>query len=263
VAWTQTVVTPSVFAQMWPIKGVDGAAVEGASDHPYAVANARVSWVRQEDGVPLGTVRSVGHSSNIFVVEGFIDELAAAAGVDPYRYRRSLMETHPRVRAVLDLAAEKTGWGSPLPSGHGRGIGLVEKNDGYCAQVAEVSVNAQGALRVHRVVCAVDCGTVVNPDGVRAQIEGGIMFGLSAALGEAITIRRGRVEQSNFHDYPIMRIDAAPAVEVHILSSREAPGGVGELAVPPIAAAVGNAIYAATGQRVRSLPFLAHHLGRS
>jgi isoquinoline 1-oxidoreductase beta subunit len=263
VAWTQTVVTPSVFAQMWPIKGVDGATVEGASDHPYAVANARVSWVRQEDGVPLGTVRSVGHSGNIFVVEGFIDELAAAAGADPYQYRRSLMEAHLRLRTVLDLAAEKAGWGTALPSGHGRGIGLVEKNDSYCAQVAEVSVDAQGALRVHRVVCAVDCGTVVNPDGVRAQMEGGIMFGLSAALGEAITIRRGRVEQSNFHDYPIMRIDAAPAVEVHIVSSREAPGGVGELAVPPIAAAVGNGIFAATRQRVRSLPFSAQRLGRA
>ena len=263
VAWTQTVVTPSVFAQMFPIKGVDGAAVEGAADHPYAVANVRVSWVRQEDGMPLGTVRSVGHSSNIFVVEGFIDELAAAAEVDPYQYRRSLMNGNPRLRAVLDLAAVKAGWGNLLPAGHARGIGLVEKNDSCCAQIAEVSVNAQGALRVHRVVCAIDCGTVVNPDGVRAQMEGGIMFGLSAALGEAITIHRGRVQQSNFHDYPVMRIDAAPAVEVHIVSSREAPGGTGEIGVPPIAPAVANAIFAATGQRVRSLPLLAQRLRRS
>ena len=260
VAWTQTVVTPSVFAQMFPITGVDGAAVEGASDHPYAVAHQRVSWVRQEDGVPLGTVRSVGHSSNIFVVESFIDELAAAAKADAYQYRRSLMETRPRLRAVLDLAAEKAGWGSALPPGHGRGIGLVEKDDSCCAQVAEVSVNPEGVLSVHRVVCAIDCGTVVNPDGVRAQIEGGIMFGLSLALGEAITIRRGRVEQSNFHDYPVMRIGAAPKVEVHIVSSQEAPGGVGEPGVPPIAPAVANAIFAATGQRVRSLPFSSQRL---
>jgi isoquinoline 1-oxidoreductase beta subunit len=263
VAWSQTVVTPSVFAQMFPIKGVDGAAVEGASDHPYAVPNVRVSWVRQEDDVPLGTLRSVGHSSNIFVVESFVDELAAAARMDPYQYRRSLLDGNPRLLAVLDLAAQKAGWGSTTPVGRGRGIALVKKNDSYCAQVAEVSVNEMGALRVHRVVCAIDCGTVVNPDGVRAQMEGGIMFGLSAALGEAITIRRGRVEQSNFRDYPLMRIGAAPVVEVHIVPSREAPGGVGEPGVPPIAPAVGNAIFAATGQRVRSLPFSTHRLRSS
>jgi isoquinoline 1-oxidoreductase subunit beta len=262
-AWTHTIVTPSIFGQWEELKGVDGAAVGGARGQPYVVPNVLVRWIRQEDGVPLGTWRSVGNSANTFVVEGFIDELAAAAGIDPYRYRHQLLEGNPRLRTVLELAAEKAEWGTPLPPGRGRGIGLVRMGGSVCAQIAEVSVGSDDTLRVHRVVCAVDCGIVVNPDGLRAQVEGGIMFGLSAALSEAITIRQGRVEQSNFHDYPILRIDAAPRIDVHIVASGAPPTGAGEFAVPPIAPAVANAIHAATGARVRALPFSKQRLRRA
>jgi isoquinoline 1-oxidoreductase subunit beta len=197
--------------------------------------------------------RSVGYSQNIFFTEGFIDELAVAAGKDPLEFRRRLLAKSPRVLAALELAAEKAGWGKPLPAGHARGIGLSTNIGSFTAQVAEVSVT-QGKIRVHRVVCAVDCGQAVNPAGIEQQIQSGIVFGLSAALKGAITIDKGRVQQGNFHQYDVLRIDEMPVVEVHLVPSQAAPGGIGEASTPGIAPAVANAIFAATGQRIRTLP---------
>jgi isoquinoline 1-oxidoreductase beta subunit len=188
------------------------------------------------------------------VVESFMDELAHAAGKDPYEFRRSLLTKYPRHLGALELAARKANWGAPLPKGHGRGVALHASFDSYVAEVAEVSVSDQGAVRVHRVVAAVDCGRVVNPDGVAAQIEGGIIFALSAALKGEITLANGHVQQRNFHDYQMLRINEAPEIEVHIVPSTEKPSGVGEPGVPPAAPAVTNAIYAATGKRIRKLP---------
>jgi isoquinoline 1-oxidoreductase beta subunit len=187
-------------------------------------------------------------------MECFLDELAHKTGKDPYQYRRLLLAQHPRTLKVLETAAIKAGWGRPLPAGHGRGIAVHESFGSFIAQVAEVSLDAKGQLQVHTVVCVVDCGRIVNPDTIKAQMESGITFGLSAALYGAITLKNGRVEQSNFHDYPLVRMPAMPAVEVHIIESSEPPGGVGEPGVPPIAPAVANALFAATGARVRSLP---------
>jgi isoquinoline 1-oxidoreductase beta subunit len=221
---------------------------------PYSIPNVTVSLQATKLGVPVLWWRSVGNSNTAFVVESFIDELAHAAQVDPYEYRRSLLSKHPRHLAVLELAARKANWGSALPDGHGRGIALHFSFDSYVAEVAEVSVNKDGRVHVHRVVAAVDCGRVVNPDGVAAQIEGGIIFGLSATLKGEITLDSGRVQQRNFHDYQVLRINEAPQIEVHIVPSAEHPTGVGEPPVPPVAAAVANAVFAATGKRIRKLP---------
>jgi isoquinoline 1-oxidoreductase beta subunit len=204
--------------------------------------------------VPVLWWRSVGHTHTAFAVETLIDDLARAAGRDPLEYRRALLKDHPRHLGVLNLAAEKAGWGSAPPAGRFRGLAVHESFGSWVAEVAEVSV-AGNRVRVHRVVCAVDCGTCVNPEGVRAQMESGVVFGLSAALHGAITLKNGRVEQSNFHDYEVLRLDQMPTVEVHIVPSREKPGGAGEPGTPPIAPAVANAIFAATGKRLRSLPF--------
>ena len=198
--------------------------------------------------------RSVGHSHTAFVVESFMDELAHAAGKDPYEFRVALLKNHPRNLGVLKLAAEKSGWGKPLPAGHTRGIAVHESYGSIVSQVAEVSVKPDGKVTVHKVVCAIDCGKIVNPDTIKAQMEGGIVFGLSAALHDEITFKNGRVEQSNFNDYPMLRMEEMPVVEVYIVDSEKAPGGVGEPGVPPIAPAVCNAIFASTGKRVRSLP---------
>ena len=181
-----------------------------------------------------------------------MDELAAAAGRDPYEFRRELLQTKPRHLRTLELAATKAGWGTPLPAGHGRGIAIAEWEPTTCAEVAEVSVAPDGSVRVHRVVCAVDCGPVVNPDTLEAQMQGGVVFGLSAALYGEITIDNGRVKQGNFNDYPVLRIPEMPIVEVHIVPSTDALGGIGEPSVPPTAPAVCNAIFAATGKRIRS-----------
>jgi isoquinoline 1-oxidoreductase beta subunit len=189
-----------------------------------------------------------------------MDELAHAAGKDPYEFRRELLTEHPRHKGVLELAAQKAGWGTPLAEGRARGIAVHESFGSFVAQVAEVSVKHSGEVRVHRVVCAIDCGRFVNPDIVEAQMESGIVFGLTAALHGAITFKDGRVEQSNFHDYPLLRMEEMPRVEVHIIPSKENPQGVGEPGVPPIAPAVANAIFAATGKRVRSLPIRADDL---
>lgn len=220
---------------------------------PYAIPNLRLEQIEEDPGVPTGPWRSVGASQNAFSIECFIDELAHAAGQDPLAYRLKLLEDSPRHRAVLQLAAEKAGWGRRLPAGHGRGLAVYLAFAGWVAHVAEVSV-ARGVIRVHRVVSAVDCGLVVNPDGVRAQTESAIAFGLTAALRGEITLKDGRVVQGNFHDYPLLRIGEMPQIDVHLVSSDEPPGGVGEAGVPPIAPAVANAVFAATGKRLRRLP---------
>jgi isoquinoline 1-oxidoreductase beta subunit len=201
----------------------------------------------------MGWWRGVGATRGVFVVESFIDELATAAQQDPVRYRRALLKD-ARMRAVLDLAADRAGWGTALPAGSGRGVSIQHAFGSYLALVAEVSMNEKGGPRVERVVGAMDCGRAVNPDGVRAQLEGGVTFGLSAALGNEITIADGRVQQSNFHDFQSLRISEAPRVETHLISSGEAPGGVGETGTACVAAALCNAIFAATGKRVRTLP---------
>jgi len=242
----------SVIATM---KGLDTDAVEGAAEPPYALPNIRVEYVRQEPpGVPTAFWRGVGPTRSIFVVESFMDELAAAAKRDAFEYRRALLDGSPRAKAVLELAADRAGWGGKLPAGSGRGIALLHAFGSYIAQVAEVAVSKQGDVRVRRVVCAVDCGTVVNPDIVKAQMESGIVFGISGALWGEITIKNGRVEQHNFYDYRVLRLSEAPAIEVHLVKSTEAPGGVGEPGTSAVMPAVTNAIFAATGRRIRKLP---------
>ncbi|MCL7454784.1 MAG: xanthine dehydrogenase family protein molybdopterin-binding subunit [Anaerolineae bacterium] len=223
------------------------AAMPGVRSHPMLF------------GVPTGYWRSIEHFTEAFARESFLDEIAARNNLDPHELRRELLPA--RASAVVDLAAAQAGWGSPLPEGWGRGIAYYATHGAtHVAQVAEVSVAPDGAVRVHRVVCAVDCGTVVNPDTVKAQMEGGIVFGLTAALKAGITIKAGRTEQSNFHDYPLLRMDEMPVVEVHIVPSDEDPSGIGEMGVPPIAPAVANAIFAATGKRLRRLPIRAEDL---
>jgi isoquinoline 1-oxidoreductase beta subunit len=259
IAWTHTIVGQSImegtpFAAFGIQNGIDGTSVEGAADLLYGIPNLQVDLHTPKIGVPVMWWRSVGHSHNGFAVEAFFDEVAHAAGKDPVELRRTLLANQPRMRGVLDLVAEKANWGKPLPAGQGRGIATHFSFDSYVAQVAEVSVDKNGAVRVHRVVCAVDCGRVVNPDSVKAQMEGGIIFGLTAALKDEITLDRGRVQQRNFHDYPMLRINEAPEIAVYIVPSTENPTGVGEPGVPPVAPAVANAIFAATGKRVRKLP---------
>jgi isoquinoline 1-oxidoreductase beta subunit len=254
VGWRHVIVGQSImagtpFAAM--IKNdVDPTSVEGAATLPYAIPNLSVELATTHVGVPVLWWRVVGSSHTIFAVESFIDEAAHAAGQDPYQFRRKLLEHQPRMRGVLDLAAEKAGWSAgPLPAGRGRGIAVAEAFNTFVAQVAEVSVDSSGVVTVERVVCAVDCGTPINPDIIKAQMEGGIGFGLGAALYGAITLKDGRVEQSNFNGYRVLRINEMPAVEVHIVPSSEAPTGVGEPGVAPVGPALANALFAATGQR--------------
>jgi isoquinoline 1-oxidoreductase beta subunit len=255
VAWTHHIVAPPILTKFGPLQnGIDGTLIDGAADVPYAFPNLFVDQLAVDLPVPLGFWRSVGASQNAFVVECFFDEVAAAAGRDPYELRRELLQAKPRHLRVLELAATKAGWGTPLPAGHGRGIAIAEWEPTTCTEVAEVSVAADGTVRVHRVVCAVDCGPVVNPDTIAAQMQGGVVFGLSAALYGEITIDKGRVRQGNFNDYPMLRMPEMPVVEVHIVPSTDPIGGIGEPSVPPTAPAVCNAIFAATGKRVRALP---------
>jgi isoquinoline 1-oxidoreductase beta subunit len=219
----------------------------------------RVEYVRHEPpGVPTAFWRGVGPTHNVFVVESFIDELAYASKTDPVAFRRALLQKSPRTLAVLNLAAEKAGWGRPLKpiAGRkvGRGVSAQFAFGSYMSQVAEVSVGPDGDVRVHRVVCAVDCGQNINPDGIIAQMEGGIVFGASAALWDQITHEKGRVQQTNFGDYRVMRMNEAPTVEVHIVNSHDEPGGIGEPGTSGIAPAIANAVFAATGTRVRKLP---------
>ncbi len=237
-----------------PENGVDSFALEGIADNPYDIENSRIAYGRVEPGPQVWFWRSVGHSQNIFFMESFIDELAAAAKKDPFEFRRSLLGKAPRYKAVLEAAAAKAGWGRPLPAGVFRGIAVAQSFGSYVAEVAEVSVAADGTPKVHRVVAAVDCGLTANPLTIARQIEGAIVYGLSAALYGKISFKDGRVEQGNFHQYPVLRMNEMPKVEVHILPSTEGPGGIGEPGTPPIAPAVTNAIFAATGKRIRSLP---------
>ena len=258
IAWNHRFAGSSIVARWLPPafnNGLDPDTTDGAIDLSYALPNMRVEYVRLEPpGIPTAFWRSVGPSHNVFVVESFMDELAAAAKQDPLEYRRALLEKAPRAKAVLDLAAAKAGWGQPLPQGVGRGVSLQFVFGTYMAQVAEVEVSKDGEVRVRRVVCAVDCGIVVNPDTVEAQIQSAIIFGITAALYGEITLKGGRVEQGNFDTYQILRINEAPVIEVHIVQSSEPPGGMGEPGTSAIAPAVTNAIFAATGKRLRKLP---------
>ena len=262
-AWRHRIASQSILQRMVPswvpdfatkwAGSSDPTSTEGAQDQPYHIPNIRVTYSKVDLPVPVGFWRSVGHTQNAFVVESFIDELAHLAGQDPYEYRRELLEEHPRHRAVLDAVAEASEWASPVPGGRARGIAVAESFGSFVAEVAEVSIE-NGQLRVHKVWCAIDCGTVVNPSIVRAQMESGIVYGLTAAFYGRINIQRGRVVQSNFHDYQMLRMRDAPDVEVILVPSQEAPGGVGEPGTPPIAPAVTNALFSLTGQRIRELP---------
>jgi len=257
VAWNHRFAGSSILARWLPPafnKGLDPDTTEGAIDLVYALPNLHVEYLRVEPAaIPTAFWRSVGPSHNVFVVESFMDELANAARQDPLAYRLALIDK-ARAKAVLQLAAEKAGWGRPLPTRVGRGISVQFAFANYLAYVAEVEVAKDGSVRARRVVCAVDCGTVVNPDIVRAQIQGAANFGITAALYGDITLKNGRVEQANFDTYQMLRMNEAPAIEVHIVPSREAPGGMGEPGTSAIAPAVTNAIFAATGKRLRKLP---------
>jgi isoquinoline 1-oxidoreductase beta subunit len=259
VAWRHRVVGQSIMkgTPFAPAPGaIDGSSVDGLVEMPYAIPNLAVELATTESQVTVNPMRSVGLTHTIFALESFIDELAHAAGKDPYQFRRALLAKQPAWLAVLDLAAAKAGWGSPLPAGTARGIAISKFINTIVAEVAEVTVDAGGKIKVERVVCAVDCGIAINPDIVRAQMEGGVGFGLGAALHGAITLKDGVVEQSNFHDYRVLRFAEMPKVEVHVVPSMDPPKGVGEPGVPPIAPAVANAVFAATGRRIRTLPIL-------
>jgi isoquinoline 1-oxidoreductase subunit beta len=264
VAWNNRFAGSSVIARWLPPgfkDGLDPDTTEGAIDLVYDLPNLHVEYLRVEPpGIPTAFWRSVGPSHNVFVTESFIDELAAAAKQDPVAYRLALLDKTPRAKAVLALAAEKAGWGQPLPQRAGRGVSLQFVFATYMAHVAEVEVAKDGSVRVRRVVCAVDCGTVVNPDTVRAQIQSAVMFGVTAALYGEITLKDGRVEQTNFDSYHILRMNEAPEVEVHIVQNSEPPGGMGEAGTSTIVPAVANAIFAATGKRLRKLPVDARAL---
>lgn len=262
VAWFHRVTGSSIMARFAPAmvkNGVDPDAVEAAADLQYSIPAIRVEYVRHEPpAMPTAFWRGVGPTHNVFVVESFIDELAYASKTDPVAFRRSLLQESPRTLAVLNLAAEKAGWGKPMKpiAGRklGRGVSTQFAFGSYLAQVAEVSVGPSGDVRVHRVVCAVDCGQNVNPDTIVAQMEGGIVFGASAALWDEVTVEKGRVQQTNFSDYRVMRMPESPAIEVYIVDSHDDPGGIGEPGTAGIAPALANAVFAATGKRIRKLP---------
>jgi isoquinoline 1-oxidoreductase beta subunit len=255
-AWDFKIVSPSIMSRLSPQgvrNGLDFTSVEGAIDSPYAPPNRRIEYVMKNVGVPVGFWRSVGNSITSFFVEGFLDELAHAAGQEPYGFRRKLLNQKPRHKAVLERAASIAKWGQSPSPGHFRGIAMHESFGSIVAQVAEISVGSEG-LRVHRVDCAVDCGVAINPSTIVAQMESGIVYGLSAALFGEITLKRGRVEQTNFDTYQMLQMGQMPKITVSIIEGAEEPGGIGEPGTPPLAPALVNAIFAATGKRLRSLP---------
>jgi isoquinoline 1-oxidoreductase beta subunit len=258
LAWTHRVTGSSILARWLPPafqKGIDIDAIDSAADIPYDIPNLRVEYMRDEPpAVPTGFWRGVGPNNNVFAVEGFIDELAKKAGKDPVVFRRDMLGNNPRLRAAIDLAASKSGWGEALPARSGRGIGAQVAFGSFIATVIQVAVDEYGEVHLKKIVSAVDTGIVVNPDTVVAQLQGGLIFGLTAALYGEITIDKGRVQQSNFHDYRILRIDQVPSIEVHLIQSGEAPGGIGETGTTAGPPALGNAIYAATGVRLRRMP---------
>ena len=262
VALTSNIACPSIMhtaSGQPPMNGWDRTSTEGIHDILYSIPHTEVDYHWTEVGIPVFFWRAVGYTQNTFFMESFLDEVAAAGGKDPVELRRRLLAKSPRLLAVLELAAQKAEWGKPLAAGRFRGVAVVNNIGSFTAQVAEVSVH-QGKVRVHRVVCAVDCGHVVNPAIVEQQMRSSVVYGLSAALKGSITIDKGRVQQANFNNYDMLRIDETPHVEVHIVASTENPGGMGEAGVPPIAPAICNAIFAATGKRVRKLPIRAEEL---
>ncbi|HYA11480.1 MAG TPA: xanthine dehydrogenase family protein molybdopterin-binding subunit, partial [Thermodesulfovibrionales bacterium] len=258
IAWSHKVVVPSIFSRVFPQmmkNGIDPAAVEGIENMEYEIQNVYVEYVRLDAPVPVGFWRSVGSTHNAFTVECFIDELSHAAKKDSLEFRLNHLKNHKRAYKVLEVAAEKAGWRRPLKKGQGRGIAQHFSFGSYVAQVAEVSVDEKtGTIKVHRVVCAVDCGDVINPAIITAQMESGITMGLSAALKEKIELENGGVASSNFHNYELLRMHEAPDIEVHIVRSKEKLGGIGEPGVPPIAPAVANAVFNAKGIRLHKLP---------
>ena len=264
VAWTTRVACPSSMEAWFPgstKNNLDPTSVEGVANLPYSIPNIQVDYVRTEPGIPVGFWRSVGNSQNGFFSECFMDELAAAGKKDPYEFRRRYLDKAPRHLGVLQLAAQKAGWDKPLPAGRYRGIAVLFAFESYAAQVVEISVNrGEKSVKVHRVVCAVDVGRVVNPTNIVMQSESAVVYGLSSALYGEISIANGRVVQTNFNNYPVLRLDAMPTVEVYIVPSEEKPTGAGELSVPPVVPALCNAIFAATGKRIRRLPIRAEDL---
>jgi isoquinoline 1-oxidoreductase beta subunit len=261
VAWQTKIACPSILALHFPERiknGVDQHAVDAFVDLPYAIPNVQIEYAMQQSHVPVGFWRAVGHSQNAFFRESFVDELAHAAGRDPYAFRRALLQKHPKELALLDAVAKAAGWGTPPPPGVYRGIAVQDAYDGYTAAVVEASVTDAGALEIKRVIVAADPGYIVNPDSATAQVEGCVVFGLTAALYGEITLKNGRVEQASFADYPMMRMREMPKVEVLLLPSGGTWGGMGQATLAPVAPALCNAIFAATGKRIRSLP-LKHH----
>jgi isoquinoline 1-oxidoreductase beta subunit len=248
-------VTGHYFPQGLPPGQLDPDAVEGAKETPYNFPAVHVDWTRADPPIPFTWWRGVGPTHNVYVVESFVDELAHAAQMDPVAYRKALLGNNPRSKAVLELAAEKSGWGAALPPRSGRGVSLHDSFGSHLAVVLQVSVTSIGEVKLEKAVAVMDCGLTINPDSVRAQIEGGLNFGLTAALYSDITVKNGRVQESNFHDYRMLRINESPEIEVHLIKSTEQPGGVGETATVSAAPALGNAIFAATGQRLRRYPF--------
>jgi isoquinoline 1-oxidoreductase beta subunit len=264
VTWRHRLVGPAIMARFLPIffkDGIDLDIVDGA-ESPYDIANKQVEFIRNEgpDGMLTGNWRGVGPTRNAPAVECGIDEAAHLAGIDPVEYRRRLLAKTPRLKAVLDIAAERAGWGASLGPDRGRGVALLSAFGSFASLVAQVHVDSRGGLKVERFVAAVDCGHVVNPDIVRQQIESGIVYGLSAALYGRLTIENGAVVESNFDDQPVVRMNECPPIETHIVTSSEAPGGMGEVGTPCVAPALLNAIFAATGRRIRSLPLNIHEL---
>ena len=258
ISWQHRIISPSISGQLWPENfkngELDRGAVNGANNLPYEIPNILVDYVMSNTNVPVGWWRSVYNSQNAFANEVFIDELAHKAGIDALTFRMNMLNNSPRHKEVLRLAADKAGWGKSLPKGQGMGLAVHESFGSWSAQVATVTVSKDGNISVDEIVASVDCGTVINPDGVKAQIEGSIVYGLTSTLKGEITIDKGAVAQSNFHEFELLQIDEMPKVEVHIVPSKEPPGGAGEPGLPPVAPAVANAIFNASGKRVRKLP---------